>query len=213
VCENTSQRLGIFVDVQNMFYSAKTLHQSKIEYSKLLGSIVQGRQLVRALAYVVQKPDVDQAGFLEALARAGFEVKAKELRLRGDGTCKGDWDMGIALDAMALSRKLDTVVLVTGDGDFTPLVEMLSRHGCRVEVFSFLESTSNDLMRAADQFIPISDDVLFKERKFMNPPEIHREEPVPEEASEHYAWSGSREGAGEVEAERGGHAYDPDEDV
>lgn len=167
VYENTAQRVGIFVDVQNMFYSAKTLHQSKIEYRKLLEGILRGRKLVRAIAYVVQKTDVDQSGFLEALRRSGYEVKEKDLTIREDGTSKGDWKMEIALDAVTLEPKLDCVVLVSGDGDFLPLVNVLNVRGCRTEVVSFEQSTSNELMRACHQFIPIEQDVLFKEEKFV----------------------------------------------
>ena len=83
------QRMGIFVDVQNMFYSAKALHQSKIDYSKLLQAVVENRELIRAVAYAVHKPDVDQSGFTDALKRLGYEIKTKELRLRPDGTAKG----------------------------------------------------------------------------------------------------------------------------
>ena len=155
------------MDVQNMFYSAKALHQSKIEYRKLLGAIVQGRQLVRAIAYVVQKADVDQSSFLEALRRSGFEVKTKQLAIREDGSAKGDWKVEIALDALLLEPKLDCVVIVSGDGDFAPLVQVLSVRGCRTEVVSFEQSTSNELMRGCDQFIPIREDVLFKEEKFV----------------------------------------------
>jgi uncharacterized LabA/DUF88 family protein len=164
---NTDQRVGIFVDVQNMFYSAKSLHQSKVDYSKLLGELLAGRKLMRAVAYVVQKPDVDQTGFLEALRRAGYEVKRKELALRDDGSTRGDWDVGMTIDALSLAPKLDTVVLVTGDGDFALLAEALKARGCRVEVASFEQSTSNELMRCCDQFIPIGSDVLFKEDKFV----------------------------------------------
>jgi len=167
IYRDTDQRVGIFVDVQNMFYSAKTLHQSKIDYSRLLEEILKGRKLVRAIAYVIQKPDVDQSSFLEALRRSGYEVKRKDLVVRDDGTAKGDWNMGIALDALALASRLDTAVLVTGDGDFVPLVHMLQARGCRVEVVSFDQCTSNDLMRTCDQFINIDDDVLFKEEKFL----------------------------------------------
>ena len=164
--QNGDQRIGIFVDVQNMFYSAKSLHQSKIDYSKLLEDIVRGRKLVRAIAYVVQKPDVDQSSFLEALRRSGYEVKRKDLVLREDGTSKGDWNIGIALDALAMASKLDTTILVTGDGDFVPLVHMLKTMGCRVEVVSFEQCTSNELMRVCDEFATIDPDVLFKEEKF-----------------------------------------------
>lgn len=161
------QRLGIFVDVQNMFYSAKALHQSKIDYSKLLQEIVANRDLVRAIAYVVHKPEVDQSGFTDALKRLGYEIKTKELRLRPDGTAKGDWDMGMAIDTIAMAPKLDTIVLVTGDGDFAPLVEMLKAHGCRVEVVSFRKSTATELIEASTQYTAIEESMLFKEKKFV----------------------------------------------
>jgi uncharacterized LabA/DUF88 family protein len=149
-----------------MFYSAKILHQSKIDYGKLLDELVAGRQIVRALAYVVRKPEVDQTGFLDALLRFGYEIKIKELKQRPDGTAKGDWDMGIAIDTIALAPKLDTVILVSGDGDFVPLVEMLKAHGCRVEVASFRRSTSTELVEAATEYRAIEESVLFKEKKF-----------------------------------------------
>lgn len=167
VYENTAQRVAVFVDVQNMFYSAKTLHQSKIDYRKLLDGILRGRQLVRAIAYVVQKADVDQSSFLEALRRSGYEVKEKELTIREDGTSKGDWKVEIALDAIALEPRMDCMVLVSGDGDFVPLVQVLNTRGCRTEVVSFERSTSNQLMRVCHQFITIDQDVLFKEEKFV----------------------------------------------
>jgi len=166
IYKETDQRIGIFVDVQNMFYSAKSQYQSKIDYSKLLERICQGRRLIRSIAYVVQKPNVDQSSFLEALKRSGYEVKSKQLVIRDDGSSKADWNMGIALDALSLAKKLDTVVLVSGDGDFVPLVHMLNDWGCRTEVVSFQECTSNDLIRACDQFVDIDTSVLFREKKF-----------------------------------------------
>lgn len=167
VYADTDQRVGIFVDVQNMFYSAKTLYQSKIDYRKLLEGILRGRRLVRATAYVVQKADVDQSSFLEALRRSGFEVKEKLLTIRDDGTSKGDWKMEIALDAIILAPKLDCMVLVSGDGDFVPLVHALNHSGCRTEVVSFEQCTSNELMRSCSQFISIEQDMMFKEEKFV----------------------------------------------
>ena len=163
---HVGQRIGVFVDVQNMFYSAKILHQSKIDYGKLLEDLSSGRQVMRAVAYVVRKPEVDQTGFLDALTRFGYEIKSKELKQRPDGTAKGDWDMGIAIDSIALAPKLDTVVLVSGDGDFVPLVEMLKAHGCRVEVASFRRSTSAELVAVATEYRAIEESVLFKEKKF-----------------------------------------------
>jgi uncharacterized LabA/DUF88 family protein len=190
IYENTDQRVGIFVDVQNMFYSAKTLYQSKIDYRKLLQGIVRGRKLVRAIAYVVQKSDVDQSGFLEALRRSGYEVREKELAIRDDGTAKGDWKVEIALDAVTLEPRLDCAVLVTGDGDFVPVAQLLVSRGCRTEVVSFEQSTSNDLIRACSQFISIQQDMLFKEEKF-----------VRQQRERHLAGAGNQEPSGEYSNE------------
>ena len=167
------QRLGIYVDVQNMFYSAKLLHQSKVDYGRLLREITGTRHLVRAIAYIVQKPDVNQAGFHEALSRFGYELKIKELKIRPDAegrssTAKGSWEIGMTIDAVMMAPKLDTVTLVTGDGDYVPLVECLKSHGCRVEVVSFERSTAGELIKAADQYIPIQEAWIFKEKKFEN---------------------------------------------
>ena len=157
-----NQRLGIFVDVQNLFYSARSLHHSKINFEKLLQIILKGRKLVRAIAYIVQRADDSQNAFIDVLQRLGYEVRSKELRVRADGTAKGDWDMGIAIDSMSLVNKLDTVALVSGDGDFVPLVEMLKANGCRVEVYSFRESTAADLVEAATSYTAIEGNLLFK---------------------------------------------------
>ncbi|MCK5706033.1 MAG: NYN domain-containing protein [Candidatus Aureabacteria bacterium] len=157
------QRIGIFVDVQNLFYSAKTIHHSKINFEKLLQIILKGRKLIRAIAYIVQKGEDHQQAFIDVLKRLGYEVRSKDLRVRADGTAKGDWDMGIAIDTMSLVNKLDTVVLVSGDGDFAPLVEMLKANGCRVEVYSFPESTSNDLIVAATSYKAIEETILLKQ--------------------------------------------------
>ena len=157
-----------------MFYSAKLLHQSKVDYGRLLREIVGTRHLVRAVAYIVQKPDVNQAGFHEALSRFGYELKIKELKIRPDPegrsgtTAKGSWEVGMSIDAMMMAPKLDTVTLVTGDGDYVPLIECLKAHGCRVEVVSFERSTAGELIKAADQYIPIQEGWIFKEKKFEN---------------------------------------------
>ena len=172
IARSFPQRLGIFVDVQNMFYSAKLLHQSKVDYGRLLREITGTRHLVRAIAYIVQKPDVNQAGFHEALSRFGYELKIKELKIRPDPegrsgtTAKGSWEIGLTIDALMMAPKLDTITLVTGDGDYVPLVECLKVHGCRVEVVSFERSTAGELVKAADQYIPIQEAWIFKEKKF-----------------------------------------------
>ena len=154
------QRIGIFVDVQNIFYSAKNIFHSKINFKKLMDMIVGNRHMIRAIAYIVQRSDIDQSGFIDVLNRLGYEIKSKELITRQDGTAKGDWDMGIAIDSIAISEKVDTIVLVSGDGDFVPLVEMLKAKGCRVEVVSFERSSSQELIKSASWFIPIEESLL-----------------------------------------------------
>ncbi len=160
------QRIGIFVDVQNMFYSAKHLYQAKINYRRMLDDLSAGRQLVRAVAYLVTKPEVDQTAFVDALTRLGYEIKVKYLKIRPDGSAKGDWAMELSLDVMSMASRLDGVVLVTGDGDYVPLVERLKVMGLRTEVVGFPQNTATELMNSAHAFVAIDDSMLFKERKF-----------------------------------------------
>ena len=152
-------RVGVFVDVQNMFYSARQLG-GRLDFEKLLEVTVAGRRLVRAIAYVVTTPEVDQSKFVTMLRQKGYEVKIKELRKRIDGSAKGDWDMGMAIDIVRLSESLDVVVLVSGDGDFVDLVNLIKTKGPRVEVFSFDQNTSRDLIEAADAYYPIGENML-----------------------------------------------------
>ncbi len=154
------QRVGVFVDVQNMFYSAKHLWSAKLNFAKLMEKAVRGRQLIRAICYVIENPDIDQAPFLEMLKGNGYEIKSKSLRSRSDGSAKGDWDMGLAIDAVAISEKIDVAVLVSGDGDFSDLVYYLKSRGVLVEVISFLGSTNEDLIHAVDFYFPIDDELL-----------------------------------------------------
>ncbi|HUS58435.1 MAG TPA: NYN domain-containing protein [Planctomycetota bacterium] len=150
----SSQRVAILVDVQNMYYSAKKIYNSKISFQKLLPVLLNNRRLVRAIAYTVEKEGADQEKFYDVLRRTGFEIKTRDLIIRSDGSRKGDWDMGIAIDAISIADKIDVLVLVTGDGDFVALVNMLKSRGVRVEVASFRESTAESLMLAAsDHFL------------------------------------------------------------
>lgn len=159
------QKVGVFVDVQNMFYSAKHQYGAKLNFTKLLESAVKGRRLIRAIAYIVQTEGIDQKNFIDMLSRTGYEVKSKELKIHPDGTKKGDWDMGIAIDSISLADRIDTMVLVSGDGDFVDLVNMLKGRGVRVEVLSFPKSTADELKQAATQFYSIESDLLIKERR------------------------------------------------
>lgn len=151
--QQKGQRVGVFVDVQNMYYSARYAHHAKVNFKAVLDEAVQKRILVRAVAYVIRTEDLKNEPFFEALQQIGFEVRAKDLQIFLDGAKKGDWDVGIAMDAIELAPKLDTVVLVSGDGDFLPLVDHLRRAlGCRVEVIAFGKSASGKLKEAADHF-------------------------------------------------------------
>ena len=158
---STELRVGIFVDVQNIFYAAKSFN-ARLDFEKLLELSVGKRRLIRAIAYVVQSPDVDQSNFISMLQQKSYEVKRKDLRQRSDGSAKGDWDMGMAIDIMRFVAKLDVVVLVSGDGDFVPLVELVKTLGPRVEVISFTYNTARDLINSADEHIPIEEALLLR---------------------------------------------------
>ncbi len=151
-----AQRVGVFVDVQNMYYSARYLYGAKLNFKELLSEAVKGRTLVRAIAYVVRTEEISKEAFFDVLENLGFEVKAKDLQIFAGGAKKGDWDVGMAMDMIELSPKLDTVVLVSGDGDFVPLVEHLKRAmGCRVEVVAFGRSASSKLLESVDNFVDL----------------------------------------------------------
>ena len=156
--EHINQRIGIFVDVGNMYHSAKNLYSAKLNFGKILEYIKGNRQLVRALAYVVEAQTDEEKGFFEALEKQGYEVKSKDLQIFPGGAKKGDWDVGMAIDAITIANHIDVVVLVTGDGDFIPLVNFLKNNkGCKVEVVAFKQSSSAKLIEDADNFFNISD--------------------------------------------------------
>lgn len=182
------QRVGIFVDVQNLYHSAKNIYRGRVNYKELMKSLVRDRQLIRAMAYVVKsegiisqgeriepraksepfdptqgkeqangvKTQSAEAAFFEALETAGMELRLKDLQVWSDGAKKADWDVGMAVDAIRMSSFLDVVILVTGDGDFIPLVEYLKwGTGRLVEVAAFRRSASAKLQEAADHFIDL----------------------------------------------------------
>jgi len=152
IIKNKEQRVGIFIDVQNMYHSAKNIYQARVNFREILKTAVAGRKLIRAIAYVVTTETGEEKAFLEALTKAGIEVKSKDLQIFPGGMKKADWDVGMAVDAIKLSEKLDCVVLVTGDGDFVPLIEYLQSQGQQVEIIGFDKSSSNKLKEASDEF-------------------------------------------------------------
>lgn len=136
-----------------MYYSAKNLYSSKVNYRNLLKIAKDDRDLIRAIAYVIEAQTPDEENFFDALKDIGFIVKRKGLKEFYGGAKKGDWDMGIAIDAIEMADKIDVAVIVTGDGDFKSLVGHLKAQGIQVEVMSFKKSTAKELVEAADVFI------------------------------------------------------------
>lgn len=154
--KHKEQRIGLFVDVQNLYYSAKNLYQAKVNFKALMDLCVADRKLIRAIAYVIRGPQSEDDNFFTALTKQGYEIKSKDLQVFSDGNKKGDWDVGIVIDAIKMSKALDVIVLVSGDGDFVTAVEYLQNHGALVEVAAFGESASGKLKETADDFIDMS---------------------------------------------------------
>lgn len=159
VIKHTAQRVGVFIDTQNLYHSAKHLYKARVNFGSILEEAVGGRVLVRAIAYVISTESGEEKNFFEALTKMGIETKVKDLQIFADGAKKADWDVGLAIDAVKLAPKLDTVILATGDGDFVPLIEYLDIHeGCQVEVISFGKSSSAKLKEAAHAFTDMCED-------------------------------------------------------
>ncbi|MCD6442013.1 NYN domain-containing protein [bacterium] len=154
--QHKDQRVGVFVDVQNMYHSGKNLYHANVNFDKILSAAVSNRQLIRAIAYVICSNTSEEQSFFETISKYGFELKVKDLQIFPGGMKKADWDVGIAVDAIKLADKLDVVVLVTGDGDFIPLVQYLKENkGCRVELLSFKRTTSSNLIKKVDDFLDL----------------------------------------------------------
>ncbi len=150
--KHKEQRVAVFVDVQNMYYSAKNLYKRKVNFNLVLKTAVSGRRLVRAITYVIKADVAEEQNFRDALHNMGYEVKSKDLQVFFDGNKKGDWDVGIAMDTIRMAPKVDTIVLVSGDGDFADLVVYLKGLGCRVETIGFDKTTSAKLKEVTDDF-------------------------------------------------------------
>ena len=160
VIKHKEQRVGVFIDTQNIYHSAKNLYHSKVNFGQIVKDAVGERSLIRAMAYVITTEAGDEKAFFEALTKMGIETKTKDLQIFGSGAKKADWDVGLAIDAVKMAPKLDAIILVTGDGDFVPLVEYLQlNEGCQVEVVSFGKSTSSKLREAVDDFFDLDENV------------------------------------------------------
>jgi uncharacterized LabA/DUF88 family protein len=157
--KHPEQRVGVFIDTQNLYHSAKNIYHARVNFGNVLKDAVSDRRLVRARAYSVTTESGEEKAFFEALTKIGIEMRLKDLQVFAGGAKKADWDVGLAVDAISAAPKLDTVILITGDGDFVPLVEYLQRHsGCQVEVVSFGRSTSGKLREATDDFLDLDAD-------------------------------------------------------
>ncbi|WP_457679536.1 LabA-like NYN domain-containing protein [Thermovibrio sp.] len=163
--------VGVFVDMQNIYYGAKNALKRKVDFEKLLEIAVRGRRLYRAIAYLVDLERVNQEGFIHVLRSIGYEIKLKEPKkfYNWDKVeYKADWDMGIAIDAIAMAEngKVDVVVLMSGDGDFVDLINFLKVKGIKVEVISFKSITAKEIVSSANEYIDleeISDFIILKE--------------------------------------------------
>ncbi len=155
--KNKEQRVGVLVDVQNLYYTAKVLYKKKVNFKNILQEAVSGRKFIRAIAYGVKTEEGLEEKFFEVLEKHGFEMKTKDLQIFAGGAKKADWDVGITVDAIKLSKSLDVIVLVSGDGDYVPMIEYVQNTtGCKVEVLAFQKSTSSKLIEVADDFTDLS---------------------------------------------------------
>jgi len=177
MAQHKEQRIGVFIDVQNMYYSARFQHNAKVNFGEILKEAVKGRKLIRAVAYVINADVEGEEQFHDALHKLGFEVRAKDLQVFYGGAKKGDWDVGIAMDIMRLASKLDVIVLVSGDGDFKDLLEHVKSLGCRAEVIAFGKSTSNLLMPTVDLFTDMDKNL----KRYLIPYKEKRRPPVRKE--------------------------------
>ncbi len=157
VIKHKEQRVGVFIDTQNLYHCARNLYKARVNFGAVLKEAVAGRKLVRAVAYVITTEAGDEKNFFEALSKLGIETKTKDLQIFAGGAKKADWDVGLAVDAIKMANRLDAVVIISGDGDFIPLVEYLQTVGVQVEVVSFGKSTSGKLREVVDDFVDLSE--------------------------------------------------------
>ena len=157
VAQHKNQRVAVFLDVQNLYHSARSRYNARVNFKELLKNAIANRQLIRAFAYVISTKTGEEKPFFEALTKLGIETRVKPLQEFYGGLKKADWDVGLAIDAVKTLQAVDTIVLASGDGDFGPLVEYAKNQGRRVEVIAFGKSSSAALKEAADEFIDLDD--------------------------------------------------------
>ena len=159
VIKHKNQRVAVLFDVQNLYHSAKNLYGARVNFANILKTATGGRQLVRAIGYVIATESGEEKGFFEALQKIGIELKVKDLQIFPGGSKKADWDVGLAVDAIKLANNVDAVIVVSGDGDYIPLLEYIrSAMGVQVEVMAFGRSTSQKLREMCDDFTDLGAD-------------------------------------------------------
>lgn len=152
----------ILVDVQNIYYTTRQIYGCNFNYNAFWQRATQGKTIVKAIAYAIDRGDEKQRQFQNILRAIGFEVKLKPYIQRADGSAKGDWDVGITLDAMEYAPQSDRLILLSGDGDFDLLVERVKGMGVAVDVYGVERLTAASLMNAASCFIPVEGELLLK---------------------------------------------------
>lgn len=166
--KHKEQRVGIFIDIQNLYHSSKNLFQARVNYKELIKKLIAGRKVIRTIGYVVKtETTLGESSFFEALEKSGVELRMKDIQVFASGMKKADWDIGMAVDAIRMANSIDVVILVTGDGDFVPAVEYLKWGlGKIVEVAAFGRSASARLKESADEFINLDEmpEVILKNK-------------------------------------------------
>ena len=156
-----SKRIAIFADVQNIYYTTRQAYGRQFNYRKLWQRISAAGEIVFAAAYAIDRGDDRQLKFQNALREIGFTVKLKPFIQRSDGSAKGDWDVGITIDALEVARDVDTVILLSGDGDFDMLLAKLTKeYGVSTEVYGVPALTANSLIDSASVYHPVEEDLL-----------------------------------------------------
>jgi uncharacterized LabA/DUF88 family protein len=158
-----TKKIALFVDVQNIYYTVRQAYQGQFNYTAFWNEVSRKGEIVTAVAYAIDRGDPKQRGFQQFLRQLGFEVKLKPYIQRSDGSAKGDWDVGIALDVFEAASEVDTVVLASGDGDFDLLaLRVQARFNTLFEVYGVPALTANSIIDAASQFNPIYEPLLMK---------------------------------------------------
>lgn len=155
IIKHSGQRVGVLIDVQNLYHSAKNLYNARVNFREILKLAISERSLIRAFAYVVRTKTGEEKAFFEALIKLGIETRIRDLQEFYGGQKKADWDVGIVIDAIRIAPSVDALVLASGDGDFISLVEYLKNQGKRVEIIAFGRSASGRLKEVADEFIDL----------------------------------------------------------